>query len=490
MKASIVTTALVLLSGSAALAQISPAYNQIGPLTTPLSPVPSMPDAASPYETGGFRGAQLPAGSIPIPAAPVMTQPAPKPANPYAENDLNAPYNEPFLAPPIAQFPALGRMTPPPFVDPNIWFSADYLGWWIKRGPQASPLVVTGPSTDAYPGALDQPNTKVLYGGEGFNYNLFSGSRVSGGVWFGTDNRLGIEVGGLVLEQKSTQYGISGGATGNPFIARPFVDALTGAENVYFDSQNFADPTRSAFMTGGVEISSSSRVWAWDINALYNAYRGGNFAINLIGGFTSIGLRENLTIGESLQNLQPGGGVSYLGVSVDPSLGVSTEDKFYTENTFYGGQLGARVHYQSGDFGVDLTGKAAVGVMQELVDIEGYTAVIGPNNKLLAIAGGGVYALSSNMGRHFQTQFEVVPQGNVDFTYNLSRNLTVKIGYTFLYLNSVVRPGNEIDRTINPGLVPTDFTYGTPGGPARPAFNFVNSSFWAQGVNVGFEVRY
>jgi hypothetical protein len=139
---------------------------------------------------------------------------------------------------------------------------------------------------------------------------------------------------------------------------------------------------------------------------------------------------------------------------------------------------------------VDLTGKAGIGVMQELVDIEGFTALGGPNNKFLAITPGGVYALSSNIGRHFQDEFAVVPQGNIDLTYNLTNNVTLKLGYTFLYLNSVARPGNQVDRTINPGLVPTDFTYGTPGGPARPGFQFNNSSFWAQGANLGIEVRY
>lgn len=243
-------------------------------------------------------------------------------------------------------------------------------------------------------------------------------------------------------------------------------------------------------MTGGVEISSSSRTWVWDINGLYNVYRGPAFAATLIGGFTSVGLRESLTFGETLQNLAPGGGVSYLGTPVPPSIPVSTSDKFLTENTFYGGQLGTRLHFQTGSFGLDLTGKAAIGVMQEYVDIEGFTALGGPNNKFLAVTPGGVYAVASNIGVHFQQRFAVVPQGNIDLTYNLTNNITFKLGYTFLYLSSVLRPGNEVDRTINPGLVPTDFTYGTPGGPSRPGFQFNTTSFWAQGANFGVEVRY
>jgi hypothetical protein len=152
--------------------------------------------------------------------------------------------------------------------------------------------------------------------------------------------------------------------------------------------------------------------------------------------------------------------------------------------------VGAKLHFQSGGLGLDLTGKAAVGVMQQLVDIQGFTALGGPNNKFLAIAPGGVYALLSNMGPHFQDRFGIAPQGNLDLTYNLTSNITLKAGYTFLYLNTVARPGNQINPRLNPSQVPTDLTFGTPGGPAQPAFQFNTSSFWAQGVNVGVEVRY
>jgi hypothetical protein len=42
----------------------------------------------------------------------------------------------------------------------------------------------------------------------------------------------------------------------------------------------------------------------------------------------------------------------------------------------------------------------------------------------------------------------------------------------------------------NPHIVPSDTTFGTPGGPARPAFTFNRTDYWAQGLNVGFNFRF
>ena len=56
--------------------------------------------------------------------------------------------------------------------------------------------------------------------------------------------------------------------------------------------------------------------------------------------------------------------------------------------------------------------------------------------------------------------------------------------------NDVVRPGNQIDRVVNPNIVPTDQDFGVAGGPRRPAPLFNSSDFWAQGVNFGLHFRY
>ncbi len=62
------------------------------------------------------------------------------------------------------------------------------------------------------------------------------------------------------------------------------------------------------------------------------------------------------------------------------------------------------------------------------------------------------------------------------------------MGYDFLYWSSVARPGDQIDRTVNSTQIAP--RTGPFTGPARPAFEFKNTDYWAHGVNFGVEFRY
>ena len=102
---------------------------------------------------------------------------------------------------------------------------------------------------------------------------------------------------------------------------------------------------------------------------------------------------------------------------------------------------------------------------------------------------GGYLALPSNMGEYHRTHFGVVPEVGLNLKYQLTQKLGVSLGYTALYLNSVVRPGEQIDRNVNGGQ--SSLYSGTPtppglqGGPAQPAPLFHTTDFWAQGINFG-----
>ena len=69
-------------------------------------------------------------------------------------------------------------------------------------------------------------------------------------------------------------------------------------------------------------------------------------------------------------------------------------------------------------------------------------------------------------------------------------NLTAFAGYSFLYLSSVARPGDQIDRSVNPTLIPTNPSFGVPFGPPRPAPIFNHTDFHAHGVNLGLGLAF
>jgi hypothetical protein len=136
----------------------------------------------------------------------------------------------------------------------------------------------------------------------------------------------------------------------------------------------------------------------------------------------------------------------------------------------FGGQLGAEAEYQSGGLLVDVLGKVALGATLAETDA----------------TGNGFQVEPSNHGRHHHSEFAVVPEAEVRAGYQFGTHLRVSVGYDFLLLSNVFRPGDQIDPAINTsqigGAVPT--------GPTRPAFPAHDTTFWAQGINFGLELRF
>ena len=69
----------------------------------------------------------------------------------------------------------------------------------------------------------------------------------------------------------------------------------------------------------------------------------------------------------------------------------------------------------------------------------------------------------------------MVPEAQVQVGWDLFRWMRVFAGYNFIYLSNVVRPGNQIDRGINPANLPVNGPLfpvaltGTITSPFRPA---------------------
>ena len=138
---------------------------------------------------------------------------------------------------------------------------------------------------------------------------------------------------------------------------------------------------------------------------------------------------------------------------------------------------------------VGVTAKLALGATQELVVIDGGTTLSQPGAAPVT-APGGVLAQTSNIGRYFRNEFAVVPEIGLKLGWQIRPHVAANVGYNFLYWSHVVRPGDQLDRTVNPSLAPTDQLFGNGLGANRPAFDFQSSSFWAQGLTVGLTFRY
>lgn len=368
-----------------------------------------------------------------------------------------------------------------PFVTQSItnllWFNADYLMWWTKSGPVV-PLVTTGSFADPQPGVLGAPNTSVLFGDSNLDYGLFAGMRLGGGIWIAP--RLAVEASYFLLEKRSQHFSAIGDGAGNPLIGRPIINDITGNEILESDSV----PGRLA---GGIAVSSSSRVLGWEINVVGNLVQARSRSLDLLLGFRALDLNESLEINERYAPLMPG--LTFLGAQVAASNSLTDFDRFQASNRFYGPQLGGKFDWTRGRFTVGVVGKVALGTTLQAVDITGATALVTPAG-VAAVAPGGVLALPSNIGHHYQEQFTVVPEVGLNLGVYITPRLTARVGYTFLYWSDVVRPGAQVDRRVSLNQVPSDTLFGVPGPSNRPAFAFRESDYWAQGLNFGLEFRY
>ena len=352
----------------------------------------------------------------------------------------------------------------------RFWIGADYLLWWTK-GDRVPVLVTSGSPSDALPGALGQPGTQPLFGGD-YNSRLRSGVRVRGAYWFTPDQTFGLDATFFFLGGQSARFGDS--SNGIPVLARPFYNVNSGHEDAFF----VAYPGQQ---TGGIIGTLSTRLWGADTDLRGMLFRGASYQVNLLGGFRFLALHDSLGLRNDNTFLpqQPS----------DPLVWTTAVDHFSTSNQFYGGQLGTDVMWTRGRFFIDVLAKVALGVSVQRTRINGWSAYSTSQGQS-GYLGSGELALPSNIGFYGENHFAVVPEFGVNFGYALSRHIRLTFGYTFLYWSNVFRPGDQIDRGLNPSELAALSGQGTMTGPARPDFTFHSTDFWAQGLNFGLQFRY
>jgi hypothetical protein len=352
----------------------------------------------------------------------------------------------------------------------RLYGTAEYLLWFVRHDHTPA-LVTTGPSSSF--GIIGNDGTQVLFGGP-IDYGAFSGGRFTLGYWFDNCQTIGIEGNFLFLGQKSVNFSAASNSTGSPLLARPFVDAVTG--------QNTAEPVSfPGEVAGSVNVQAKSQLWGSELYLRWNpccccftGCCGGTYRIGFLGGFRFLKLDESLTVSEDLTEL--GETVSRQQIA----------DEFKTHNEFWGGQFGTVIEWRKGCWTVDLRTKVALGGTRETVRISGSELDTTLNTGAQQRFNSGLLALPTNIGKYNRDLFGVVPEVGLNVGYQLTPCLRLFVGYNFLYWSNVARPGRQIDTVVNV----SQLSGGTLVGPARPAFAFHGSNFWAQGVNFGLELKY
>jgi hypothetical protein len=360
----------------------------------------------------------------------------------------------------------------------KVWVSADYLLWWIRKQPVPGPLVTSGTTSSL--GIFGSPGTSVLAGDSEIGYGSLSGGRLTVGV-SNDDHTWALQGVGFFLEKGRSNFSASSDANGNPVLARPFINSLTGQETATLVSAPGA-------FSGNIQVSSTSQLNGAEINLLHPINQTLVGGVDFLIGARYIDLEESLAISQS-SNLLAGGVLGFNGTTVFAPGTVSVSDSINTRNQFTGGQVGLQADLRSGRLFVLMVGKLGIGNTHEVINLNGQTTLSGTGAPATTVPGG-LLVIAPNSGRAIRDEFTLVPEFTINVGIEVTRNVRIFAGYNFLYWDDVARPGNQVNRIVNPSLVPSSLAFGSDLGGATPSNVGSHSDFWAQGLNCGVVVRY
>lgn len=436
---------------------------QVGlpPLIVPkpeLKPLPKPAPAPPPRPTNPDP---LP---IPIPMSMPATKSPPAAAQPPAATvPLPAVVAQPTFSTTVSpDMPEVESTTSPV----SYVLSADYLYWWTRRQP--IPVLATSAASSAF-GFLGTPGTRVLLGPGGLDENGRSGFRIRGG--YAPPNGFGLDGGFFFLGSRTDTAMFD--STHNPTIARPLF-----ALNL---NQEFAELVSfPGLATGALEVRQRSEFWGADVSVRRAVIRDANWRGDAYFGYRHLTLKEDISIRERL--------TAEAAAPQPVGTQVGIRDSFDTNNAFHGGQLGWVGSRRLGRFTLDTRASIALGVSRQELTVSGSQVVTQPGAEPMN-SRGGILAVGPALGSFARDRFAVVPEASFGVGYFLTPSLRATLGYDFLYWSSVLRPGEQIDRTVDLSFVPNTTGF-TATGQQRPLPNLKPSGYWAQGLHIGLELAW
>ena len=358
---------------------------------------------------------------------------------------------------------------------PRSWIDIDYIFWKVEDAPEPVPLIVNLP--DPIPtDVLNLPNTNIVLGGKDVDLGWRSGGRFDVGYRFGSSRVFGLEANYFFLPLASKKKTVqSADNLASPYFYVPYFDAQTNIE----DSATIA---QSGNYGGPLSLKITNKVQGAELNGLGSVFCRESGNVDVLGGFRYLNFKENLLFSTSTPYL-PGSGT--------PVDTFQTKDQFDTKNNFYGAQLGVKAEYIKNWFFLNATGKLALGAVCGQVHIKGIFHTNDFNGGATTYEGA-YFALPTNNGFYRKNRFSVIPEVNANFGFKLSSLVRLQLGYMFMYITNVFRPGKQIDREINPSQSGPIQVQPSPPlvGVAKPQALMKTTNLWIQGANAGLEFRF
>jgi hypothetical protein len=346
---------------------------------------------------------------------------------------------------------------------------AEYL-FWSLPGAYLPRLLTSNPTGTALAGISNpaDPSTQTLLGGSDVGDEGHSGLRLRYGHKVNGRRMSRWELSGWYLFEVSdeVQFESTGG---DPILARPFTNALTGLPDAQLlslagvaDGSLRSEYDRSLF---GVEPLAFFCMSGNQCNSL-----------EAFTGYRYLHYQDELRLTESVR--PEAGGL------IAPGTEFRVEDTFTAENDFHLIPLGLHYSHRGGLWRFSARASVALGFVRQEVNIRGRTTNL-VGGTVDSVEAGGLLALPSNSGSYDRTRFAWVPELNFNVHRALRDNMWLHAGYTLMYLDDVVRAPAHVDTTVDPNQLPP-----AVGTGVRPAFAYNADGELLHGLNAGISWHY
>ena len=374
----------------------------------------------------------------------------------------------------------------------RLYARAEYLRWQIS-GDYLPALVTSSPAGTAQneAGVLGFGTTTILFGDRKFHGEDRPGGRLTIGYWLSSDDVFGIEATFYQLESSTSRF--SAASTGDPILARPFfnVDPNVGPGQ---DSSILAmtgwSGTLPRFGTAAVDLQGDVSVFARsELRSGAISFRGvgvlggqnADIRTDWLAGYRYFDFNEILSIEDTIF---PSSAPFISGTRLDGL------DRFQAKNRFHGGELAVATRFRFGRLSGELISRVALGNMHEEMTIQGTTTTFVPATMSspdeTVVVPGGLLAQSTNSGVFRRDRLAIIPELSLNLNYQVTNNLSVTGGYSVIYVNQIVRAGDQVDATLNSSM----FGGATGSGSANPHFSFAETEMLIHGLSGGVELRY
>ena len=340
---------------------------------------------------------------------------------------------------------------------PLWWAKFDVLLWW-REGRDLPPLATTDPVSEDSSTAGVLPDATILFGGGRESSQMAAGGRFDVGFWMDPHECWGVGNRFFGLGRDSAKFHID--SLDNPVLAVPFFDFDADANNALLVSF-------PGLFSGEIDIDATSEVFGNDLYARFLLCRDCDSRLDFLTGYHFSRINDDLRISSTRTVTEVGG---------DIPLGTVTDvfDKFDVRNEFHGAILGLLHEYDCRCWTWQALARISIGNMRERVIIDGSTRIAVPD-QTPTVTAGGLFTGEENIGEFRRSEFTAVTELGLTLGYKWGPCTRLTVGYSFIYWNDVLRPGDQIDPRVGED----------PSGNQHPRFRFNHGDYWVQGVNLG-----